>query len=88
MGLDPPVAFRNSGKFECYPWGLLLAHDCYYDATWAIWTVEIDGEESLTKPWGKNEIFVVPDRGFEPLTNGLQNRCSTTELSRRGAEFY
>jgi hypothetical protein len=25
---------------------------------------------------------VVPAEGFEPPTNGLQNRCSTTELSR------
>src|SRR5688572_29724180 len=34
----------------------------------------------LTK-WG-----VVPAEGFEPPTNGLQNRCSTPELSRRGAD--
>jgi hypothetical protein len=26
--------------------------------------------------------LLVPGRGFEPLTNGLQNRCSTTELTR------
>jgi hypothetical protein len=25
---------------------------------------------------------VVPAEGFEPPTNGLQNRCSTPELSR------
>lgn len=25
-------------------------------------------------------ILVVPPQGFEPWTNGLQNRCSTTEL--------
>ena len=25
---------------------------------------------------------MVPAEGFEPPTNGLQNRCSTTELSR------
>ena len=24
----------------------------------------------------------LPAEGFEPPTNGLQNRCSTTELSR------
>jgi hypothetical protein len=27
--------------------------------------------------------LLVPGRGFEPLTNGLQNRCSTTELTRQ-----
>src|SRR5438045_880301 len=27
--------------------------------------------------------LVVPAAGFEPATNGLQNRCSTPELSRR-----
>jgi hypothetical protein len=27
-------------------------------------------------------ILLVPGRGFEPLTNGLQNRCSTAELTR------
>jgi hypothetical protein len=25
----------------------------------------------------------VPGAGFEPATNGLQNRCSTTELTRQ-----
>ena len=28
-------------------------------------------------------ILLVPGRGFEPLANGLQNRCSTTELTRQ-----
>jgi hypothetical protein len=27
----------------------------------------------------------VPGEGFEPPTNGLQNRCSTTELTRRNS---
>src|SRR5262249_18928119 len=27
--------------------------------------------------------FLVPGAGFEPATNGLQNRCSTTELTRQ-----
>ena len=27
--------------------------------------------------------FPVPGDGFEPPTNGLQNRCSTTELTRQ-----
>jgi hypothetical protein len=27
-------------------------------------------------------ILLVPGEGFEPPTNGLQNRCSTTELTR------
>jgi hypothetical protein len=26
--------------------------------------------------------LLVPGAGFEPATNGLQNRCSTTELTR------
>ena len=30
----------------------------------------------------KLDDSVVPDKGFEPLTNGLQNRCSTSELIR------
>ena len=30
-----------------------------------------------------NELDVEPTLGFEPRTDGLQNRCSTTELSRR-----
>jgi hypothetical protein len=28
----------------------------------------------------------MPAEGLEPPTNGLQNRCSTTELSRRRKE--
>ena len=28
--------------------------------------------------------LLVPAAGFEPATNGLQNRCSTPELSRLG----
>ncbi len=27
-----------------------------------------------------------PVIGFEPMTNGLQNRCSTTELNRRSLD--
>ena len=27
-------------------------------------------------------ILLVPGAGFEPATNGLQNRCSTAELTR------
>ena len=29
-----------------------------------------------------------PALGFEPRTDGLQNRCSTTELCRRGWEVF
>jgi hypothetical protein len=29
----------------------------------------------------------VPGEGFEPPTNGLQNRCSTTELTRHCGTF-
>jgi hypothetical protein len=32
-------------------------------------------------------VEVVPAAGFEPATNGLQNRCSTPELSRRVAPW-
>ena len=45
-----------------------------------------------------HSIEFLPAEGFEPPTNGLQNRCSTTELSRhrackdrfpeRGRELY
>ena len=31
--------------------------------------------------------MLVPDEGIEPPTFGLQNRCSTAELSRQGQEF-
>jgi hypothetical protein len=31
---------------------------------------------------------MVPAEGFEPPTYGLQNRCTTTVLSRRGAGSY
>ena len=30
-----------------------------------------------------SRVILVPVDGFEPPTNGLQNRCSTTELNRR-----
>jgi hypothetical protein len=32
-------------------------------------------------------IWLVPAAGFEPATNGLQNRCSTPELSRHATGF-
>jgi hypothetical protein len=31
---------------------------------------------------GKAIDFLVPGEGIEPPTNGLQNRCSTAELTR------
>src|SRR6202030_3326837 len=31
---------------------------------------------------------MMPAEGFEPPTYGLQNRCTTTVLSRRGAGSY
>jgi hypothetical protein len=37
---------------------------------------------SVTKPVAGIHRLV-PGDGFEPPTNGLQNRCSTTELTRR-----
>ena len=33
-------------------------------------------------------ILLVPGAGFEPATNGLQNRCSTTELTRHLSSIY
>ena len=35
---------------------------------------------------GKALISLVPAEGIEPPTFGLQNRCSTAELSRRHLE--
>jgi hypothetical protein len=35
----------------------------------------------------KSLILLVPGAGFEPATNGLQNRCSTTELTRQAFEI-
>jgi hypothetical protein len=32
-------------------------------------------------------LKLVPGAGFEPATNGLQNRCSTTELTRQNGHF-
>src|SRR5262245_4184609 len=32
--------------------------------------------------------FVVPGEGIEPPTNGLQNRCSTAELTRHIKNLY
>ena len=34
-------------------------------------------------PYQLGDTAVVPDERIELPTNGLQNRCSTTELSRR-----
>jgi hypothetical protein len=33
---------------------------------------------------GRGKWGLVPAEGFEPPTYGLQNRCTTTVLSRRG----
>ena len=32
-------------------------------------------------------ILLVPGEGIEPPTNGLQNRCSTAELTRHGLDL-
>jgi hypothetical protein len=32
-------------------------------------------------------ILLVPGEGIEPPTNGLQNRCSTAELTRHCGDF-
>jgi hypothetical protein len=37
---------------------------------------------------GRTLILLVPGEGFEPPTNGLQNRCSTPELTRLTYWFY
>src|SRR5262249_40562541 len=34
-----------------------------------------------------SRALLVPGAGFEPATNGLQNRCSTTELTRQAVVF-
>ena len=34
-----------------------------------------------------SRVMLVPVDGFEPPTNGLQNRCSTTELNRRKTDY-
>jgi hypothetical protein len=33
-------------------------------------------------------VRLVPGEGIEPPTNGLQNRCSTAELTRHFASIY
>jgi hypothetical protein len=44
------------------------------------------GASRSTQPiTGGAQMRVVPAEGIEPPTFGLQNRCSTAELSRRGA---
>jgi hypothetical protein len=40
-------------------------------------------EDGAKKMWAKSLILPVPGKGFEPLTFGLQNRCSTAELTRQ-----
>ena len=40
------------------------------------------GVEPAGKDFGKDEV--VGRVGFEPTTNGLKGRCSTTELPTRG----
>ncbi len=37
--------------------------------------------------WRKLLILLMPGEGFEPPTFGLQNRCTTTVLTRQGADF-
>jgi hypothetical protein len=42
----------------------------------------------LVRGWfSETPYFTVPGDGFEPPTNGLQNRCSTTELTRHIRDF-
>ncbi len=42
------------------------------------------GTEQLTLPWRADWlILLVPGERIELPTNGLQNRCSTAELTRR-----
>jgi hypothetical protein len=40
------------------------------------------GEGADNSPKRKSLILLVPAEGIEPPTFGLQNRCSTAELSR------
>src|ERR1700740_66190 len=40
-------------------------------------------EDFLFGSLAKILILLVPGEGLEPPTNGLQNRCSTTELTRQ-----
>jgi hypothetical protein len=45
-----------------------------------------DNGNDFKKSWRKTRRFdeqMVPAEGIEPPTFGLQNRCSTAELSRR-----
>jgi hypothetical protein len=43
---------------------------------------------SIPKSQWNNFFEKMPAEGFEPPTYGLQNRCTTTVLSRRGAGSY
>ncbi len=64
---------------------------------------DANGARSLMFLWASTESFEAklaegfeiprggnwePALGFEPRTDGLQNRCSTTELCRRGWEAF
>ena len=44
--------------------------------------VALTQQWSMTSNASKYLIFMVPGERFELPTNGLQNRCSTTELTR------
>ena len=44
-------------------------------------------EDFLFGSLAKILILLVPGEGLEPPTNGLQNRCSTAELTRQKLEM-
>ena len=45
----------------------------------------ISQEQAVTHLSGSDRPIMVPGEGFEPPTFGLQNRCTTTVLTRRPA---
>jgi hypothetical protein len=78
---------RGHGRSEVMPRGAYTPADYVADIE-ALIATKYPGQKFILVGhsmgrWEGRSPYLVPAEGLEPPTNGLQNRCSTTELSRR-----
>ncbi len=71
----PKVAFRNQGLFRGNKFG----------QNWIRTSVGLRQRVYSPSPLATRTSAHKPVMGFEPATDGLQNRCSTIELHRHNA---
>jgi hypothetical protein len=88
MGTWPPIHARRR-SFPPKTSAFSPRHNTagYTQSLAVIGTRTYRAQRLIVRFRSKSLILLVPAEGIEPPTFGLQNRCSTAELSRRNSDL-